>query len=97
MNGVGTTAYFFNENIQADDTICNQSSLFNNEEFFSYDFDNIGSNLIYVVVTDNSTGCKDKVDFTIDVQGMPEANNIFSPNGDGINDVFSLVNMLWIK
>ena len=44
----------FNENIQADDTICNQSYLFNNEEFFSYDFDNIGSNLIYVVVTDNS-------------------------------------------
>jgi len=81
---------FFNENIQAYDTICNQSPLsFTNTEFFSYDFDIIGSNSIYVVVTDNSTGCKDKVDFTIDVQGMPEANNIFSPNGDGVNDVFS--------
>ena len=61
MNGVGTTVYFFNENIQADDTICNQSSPpFTNTEFFSHDFDIIGSNSIYVVVTDNSLVVKIK-------------------------------------
>ena len=34
-------------------------------------------------------GCKDTLNFTIGVQGLPEPNNIFSPNGDGINDDFS--------
>ena len=31
----------------------------------------------------------DTVFFDINVQGVPEINNVFTPNSDGINDEFS--------
>lgn len=51
--------------------------------------ENIGLNLVYVVLTNETTGCMDSVFFNIDVQGIPEIDNVFTPNSDGINDVFS--------
>ena len=55
---------------------------------FSYTFTEIGANYVYVLVQNANTGCIDTVNFTIEVQGVPEINNVFSPNGDGINDEF---------
>ena len=50
--------------------------------------DDIGLNTVTVVVTNESTGCISDTSFIIAVQGVPDANNVFTPNGDGINDVF---------
>ena len=51
--------------------------------------DNIGQNNVYVIVTNLATGCTDSVPFVIDVQGIPEVDNVFTPNGDNVNDYFS--------
>ena len=32
------------------------------------------------------------IDFIIGVQGLEEINNVFTPNGDGMNDVFTFEN-----
>ena len=80
-------------NMQAYDTICNDATPANQtgRGFQKPDgFTNIGANDIYVTVEYNETGCTHKINFTIEVQGMPEINNVFSPNSDGINDVFSI-------
>ena len=72
------------------DTICaNDPDSTYNQELFTHLFNDIGANDIYVLVRDAVTGCEKKIDFTIDVQGIPDIDNVFSPNGDGINDVFS--------
>jgi len=42
------------------------------------------------MLTNEVTGCQDSVDhLIIEVQGMPEVNNVFSPNGDEWNAEFS--------
>lgn len=51
--------------------------------------ENIGENNIYVILTNLATGCIDSVPFIIDVQGIPERDNVFTPNGDNINEEFS--------
>jgi gliding motility-associated-like protein len=43
---------------------------------------------VYVIVTNFVTNCFDSVPFVIHVQGIPEINNVFTPNGDGVNDEF---------
>ena len=50
--------------------------------------DNIGLNEVYVILTNVTTGCMDTVFFDINVQGIPDINNVFTPNSDGINDEF---------
>ena len=50
--------------------------------------ENIGLNDIYVVLTNEVTTCTDTFFFNIDVQGVPEINNVFTPNGDEFNDKF---------
>jgi len=47
------------------------------------------SSNVYVMLTNDVTGCQDSVKFLIEVQGIPEVNNVFTPNQDGINDEFS--------
>ena len=54
-----------------------------------FSVNNIGLNQVYVVLTNLTTGCTDTVFFTVDVQGIPDINNVFTPNSDGINDEFS--------
>ncbi len=63
---------------------------FTNSAFnmFSYTFTEIGPNEVYVLVQNANTGCIDSVSFIIDVQGIPDLDNVFTPNGDGINDEF---------
>jgi len=53
-----------------------------------FSLDNIGENNVYVIITNLATNCFDSVPFVIHVQGIPEINNVFTPNGDGWNDEF---------
>jgi len=52
---------------------------------------NVGVNNVYVILTNEVTGCTDSVSFIIDAQGIPNSEifNAFSPNNDGINDDFT--------
>ena len=54
-----------------------------------FSVDNIGQNNVYVILTNLATGCTDSVPFVIDVQGIPEIDNVFTPNSDGVNDYFT--------
>ncbi len=58
----------------------------------SYSFTDVGENKVNLIVLNKTTGCADTLDFVIDVQGLNEINNVFSPNGDGTNDVFIFEN-----
>ena len=49
---------------------------------------NIGLNQVNVVLINTTTGCADSISFDINVQGIPEINNVFTPNSDGVNDEF---------
>ena len=51
-------------------------------------FETIGLNYVYVTLENEITGCQDSVGFRIDVQGIPEIHNVFTPNGDNVNDYF---------
>ena len=48
----------------------------------------MGPNDVYVLVQNVNSGCIDTVNFVIEVQGFDFSTNVFSPNGDGINDDF---------
>ena len=50
--------------------------------------EDIGTNEVYIVLTNTVTGCNDTVFFDIDIQGVPEISNVFTPNSDGVNDYF---------
>ena len=58
----------------------------------SYSFTDIGENKVNLIVLNRTTGCYDTINFVIDVQGLGEIHNVFSPNGDGVNDVFAFEN-----
>ena len=58
----------------------------------SYFFTDIGENKINLIVLNRTTGCSDTIDFVIDVQGLEEINNVFSPNEDDVNDIFIFAN-----
>ena len=55
---------------------------------FTHGFDELGPNDVYVLVQNVNSGCIDTVNFVIEVQGFDFSTNVFSPNGDGINDDF---------
>ena len=59
-------------------------------QVFIHEFleDELGANYVFVMLTNEVTDCKDSVEFIIEVQGIPEINNVFTPNQDGINDEF---------
>jgi len=59
-------------------------------QVFIHEFlkDELDTNYVFVILTNEVTGCQDSVEFIIEVQGMLEVNNVFTPNQDGINDEF---------
>jgi gliding motility-associated-like protein len=61
-----------------------------NANTFSYEFQNFGSLLITLIVTD-SLGCMDSAWLQVQVIPTLEIPNVFSPNNDGINDIFRLI------
>jgi len=65
-----------------------QSSVSFNEIFDNHSFDVIGGNEVYITVQNMNSGCMDDTTFIIEVQGIPEIHNVFTPNGDGTNDYF---------
>ena len=59
-----------------------------NDLFPDRSFDIIGENEVYITVQNMNSGCIDDTTFVIEVQGIPEIHNVFTPNGDGTNDYF---------
>ena len=59
-----------------------------NDLFPDHSFDIIGENEVYIKVQNMNSGCIDDTTFVIEVQGIPEIHNVFTPNGDGTNDYF---------
>ena len=59
-----------------------------NDMNLEFNSEDIGANEVYIVLSNTITGCNDTVFFDIDIQGIPDIKNVFTPNSDGINDVF---------
>jgi gliding motility-associated-like protein len=102
LDYIGTTAAPFNVTF-SDNTVSSDPYNFvwtmddnstvsypNGTSSFSISFDTlmIGLNNIYVTLENEITGCMDSVGFKIDVQGIPTIHNVFTPNGDNVNDFF---------
>ena len=85
-NTVSTDPYNFEWTFadNSTDNYPNGTSTFN----ISFDTLDVGLNYIYVTLENEVTGCIDSVGFRIDVQGIPEIHNVFTPNGDNVNDYF---------
>jgi gliding motility-associated-like protein len=63
-----------------------------NELFPSYTYEDWGEFTITLTITDEY-GCEDEMSVTVTVKGESSiiVPNVFSPNGDGINDVFRVI------
>ena len=61
----------------------------NGQIFPNHLFDDIGENEVYIKVQNMNSGCIDDTTFIIEVQGIPDIHNVFTPNSDGTNDYFS--------
>jgi gliding motility-associated-like protein len=62
----------------------------------SYAFNNFGQYEIQLII-ENEFGCTDSVTYTITVKQPPLAPSGFSPNADGLNDVFNLLGGIFIE
>lgn len=65
-------------------------SFSNNQSQFTYFFNQAGNLDITLVVTD-SLGCKDTAMTSVVVTTQLAFPNVFSPNGDGSNDIFTFI------
>ena len=71
----------------------NNFDLYNNPDWDETGEDGIDEFLnsysVLVALENDITRCKDTVEFIIEVQGLPESPDVFTPNGDGKNDYFA--------
>ena len=70
----------------SDSTVYGPNSM--NQQFPDHNFIEIGANEVYIKIQNMNSGCIDDTTFIIEVQGIPEIHNVFTPNGDGTNDYF---------
>ncbi|RYM33581.1 PKD domain-containing protein [Brumimicrobium glaciale] len=66
----------------------------NNGEAYDYLFNTTGDITVQLTVTD-SAGCKDTFEVVVNVIDNLTIPNILTPNGDGINDVFRLIDNVY--
>ena len=69
-----------------DSLVVNNVSI--NQIVDNHSFNEIGINEVYIEVQNMNSGCIDDTSFIIEVQGIPEIHNVFTPNNDGVNDYF---------
>jgi gliding motility-associated-like protein len=84
-NTISTDPFSFNWNWEDGMMYFPPGTLSMDHEFTT---NNIGLNQVNVILTNLTSGCMHTVFFDINVQGIPEINNVFTPNSDGINDSF---------
>ncbi len=60
------------------------------QDEFDYTFDQVGVYEVMLVVFDTDYGCSDTAYFSVTVESNPDVSepDVFSPNGDGINDLY---------
>jgi gliding motility-associated-like protein len=61
-----------------------------NNDDVMHNYSSSGSSITYLTVTDTN-GCEDTASFAIEIPEELDAPNVFSPNNDGINDIFQIV------
>jgi len=62
----------------------------NNNQSFSYLFNSSGQVVVTLVVTDTA-GCQNSYEVVVNVINKLTVPNILTPNGDGINDIYRLI------
>lgn len=87
-NSTGAVGYVWNLGDGTTSTLPDPANIYNNTGSY-----------VVTLYASNANGCVDSVQMTIDVHGnsVLVVPNVFTPNGDGSNDIFQPVLAEWLK